>query len=172
MAEQVKLSRLQFWWLTLAGAIVLSVSGLCCAVVVLGWFRASFEPRVITDRSEWPPELAELITESHLSTADIGTIEVIHLGMGDGWFCRMRQTPGTTALVTSRWIPIEKSPAGESAQQRFFNWLPQRWSKPTPAGRFYIHPDYSTQEEGNGTAFIGLIDEEGKDVFVWYYFNF
>jgi hypothetical protein len=126
---------------------------------------------VITSRKDWPRELEELVAQSHLSPEEIDSIEVV-TNRWDGWFCRLRQTENTSALVTSRWIPIAKSPVAAAAQERFFDRLPNRWSKPAPAGRFFIHPQYSTQEEGDGTAFVGLIDDDQKYVFVWFYFNF
>lgn len=164
--------RSKFWWLVLLGALPLGALGIPCLLGVLVRLGADAEPQVIIDRKEWPPELEELVAKSNLTPEDIASIEVVRVGLGAGWFCRLRQTPGTTALVTSQWIPIEKSPVGASAQERFFGYLPNPWRKPAPAGRFYIHREYSTQEEGNGTAYLGLIDEGGEYVFVWFYFNF
>jgi hypothetical protein len=161
-----------FWWLTLLFAVPVAAVAIPCVLGIVIQLQTATLTKVIVDRKEWPSELEELVAKSKLSPEDIASIEVVRVGWGDGWFCRLRQTPGTTALVTSRWIPIEKSPVGEPAKERFSSYLPNPWRKPAPQGRFYIHPDYNTQEEGNGTAYVGLVDDGGKYVFVWFYFNF
>lgn len=172
MANDPEPQRSNFWWLVLLFAVPVAAVAVPCVLGILIDLRRTNSPQMIVNRKDWPPELEELVAKSNLPPADIASIEVVRVGWGDGWFCRLRQSPGTTALVTSRWIPIEKSPVGESAKKRFLHYLPNPWRKPPPRGRFYIHPDYNTQEEGNGTAYIGLIDEGGKYVFVWFYFNF
>jgi hypothetical protein len=94
--------------------------------------------------------------------------------MGDGWFCRMERTPGTTSLVKDRWIPIHKSQAAAQAKQGFYNYFPQNWDRYPErlTGRFYVHPQFNMEEDGNGTAHVGLIDDEQNRVYLWLYFNF
>ena len=172
MAADPPIKRSNFWWLALLFAVPVAAVAIPCVLGILIDLQKANSPKVIVNRKEWPTELEELVAKSNLSAEEIASIEVVRVGMGDGWCCRLRQTPATSALVTSRWIPIEKSPVGESAKERFFGYLPNPWRKPAPQGRFYIHPDYNTQEEGNGTAYVGLIDDGGKYVYVWFYFNF
>ncbi|MFN0021696.1 MAG: hypothetical protein ACKVP0_25895 [Pirellulaceae bacterium] len=172
MAKYPEPKRSNSCWLLLLFAVPVAAVTIPCVLGILLQFQQVNSPKVIVDRKEWPPELEELVAKSNLSPADIASLEVVREGMWDGWFCRMRQSPSTATLITSRWIPMEKSPVGKSAKERFFDRLPSPWRKPAPQGRFYIHPDYNTQEEGNGTAYVGLIDDEGKYVFVWFYFNF
>lgn len=137
-------------------------------------FRASLEPKLIVSRTDWPRELEELVSSSDLNSEDIGTIEVVRVGWGDGWYCRMRKSPRTVALVMDRWVWAKESPEAELAIEEFASRTPIRWKtrRQPPLSDFYIHPKFNMQEDGNGTAFVGLIDEERDSVFIWFYFNF
>src|SRR5262245_20451524 len=115
--------------------------------------RASFEPKIIETRAEWPRELEELVMSARLSPEDIATIEVVRIGWGDGWFCRMRKSPRTVALVIDRWVWAKESPAADVAIAKFTDYMPNRWKsrRTPPLSDFYIHPKFNMDEDGNGT---------------------
>jgi hypothetical protein len=132
------------------------------------------QPRAeVLDRTEWPSHLVKFIASSNLSAKESDHIEaVLTNGFGDGWFLRMPRSENAERLVTQQWIPIEESEVGDSAAQGFWQRMPKAWKpqRGDQASKMYIHPRYNPQEDGNGTAFVGLIDDDY--VYVWFYFNF
>lgn len=130
-------------------------------------------PRVeLTDRSEWTDSLKDFVESSDLPANEVDAIEAVLVGYGDGWFLRMPRTKNTEKMVTEKWVAVEESPLGASAQEAFWQNIPKAWKQQRgdQAGKIYIHPRYNGDEDGNGTAFMGLIDDDY--VYVWFYFNF
>lgn len=91
----------------------------------------------------------------------------------------MRKSPPTLDVIPKDWLPAKQSPVGDLALNRLTAYMPPDWfprsrrnGTPRPFGDFFIHPQFNMTEDGNGTAYVALVDHERELVFIWFYFNF
>ena len=133
----------------------------------------SIRRRIITDRNLWPAELKSIVDESDLTSVDIASIEVYDYGI-DGWFCRMIATPRSEALINRLWVPIARCRSPMQAAQCFWRYMPGIWKTSTSSQNInlFAHKDFNMDEDGNGTAYVGMHDKDRDLVFIWYHFNF